>query len=245
MAQQNLLNKPLVSLAIPLTIGFWSAVIITFFNVTSSFLMILSWSLNPITPWHEIEAYASTFDFFQIASMVPGFLVVIPFLPMMAAIHYSSPPERRILSMLGIAFAGISVAMLGFQYYSQFTVVRYNLTSGEHQALGFFVLGNPHAFFWPLEVLGYGFMSLSTLFAGFVFSTSVLQRWIRGLFVTNGVIGIAGILAYPLGISTMAFLSGLALWTLVFPASTVLLAINFKRKMKPGVETVQTNTGDA
>jgi hypothetical protein len=75
-------------------------------------------------------------------------------------------------------------------------------------------------------------MSLSTLFAGFVFSTGVLERWIRGLFITNGVIGIAGILAYPLGLSSMAFLSGLALWTLVFPASTILLAINFKRKMK-------------
>jgi hypothetical protein len=245
MAQQNLVNKPLTSLAIPLAIGFWSAVIITFFNVASSFLMIPSWFLNPITPWHGIEAYASTFDFFQIASMLPGFLVVIPFLPMMAAIHYSSPPERRILSILGIAFAGISVAMLGFQYYSQFTVVRYNLISGEHQGLGLFVLGNPYSFFWPLEVLGYGFMSLSTLFVGFVFSIGVLERWIRGLFIINGVIGIAGILAYPLGISTIAFLSGLALWTFVFPASTILLAINFKRKMKTGVETVQTNTSYA
>lgn len=123
--------------------------------------------------------------------------------------------------------------------------VRFNLTSGEHQALGWFVLGNPHSFFWPLEVLGYGFMSLSTLFAGFVFSTSVLERWIRGLFITNGVIGIAGMLAYPLEVTTMAFLSGLALWTLIFPASTILLAINFKRKMKPGIETMQTNTSYA
>ena len=51
-------------------------------------------------------------QFFQIASMIPGFLVVIPFLPLMAAVHYSSPPERKSLSMLGIVFAGISVAML-------------------------------------------------------------------------------------------------------------------------------------
>jgi hypothetical protein len=118
--------------------------------------------------------------------------------------------------MLGIAFAGISVTMLGFQYYSQFTVVRYNLTSTEYQTLGLFVLGNPQSFFWSLEVLGYGFMSLSTLLLGFVFSTGVLERWIHDLFITNGVISIAGILAYPLGLSSMAFLSGLALWTLVF-----------------------------
>jgi hypothetical protein len=207
--------------------------LVTFFNVISSLLMIPSWFRNPITPWDGIESYASTFDFFQIASMLPGFLVVIPFLPMMAAIHYSSPPERRIFSMLGIAFAGISVAMLSFQYYSQFTVVRYNLsTSGEQQGLGLFVLGNPHSFFWPLETLGYGFMGLSTLFAGFVFSTGVLERRIRGLFIANGVLAIAGILAYLLEVPTLAVLSGLALWTLIFPAASILLVINFKRKMR-------------
>ena len=225
---------PVSPIAIPLALGFWSAVLVTIFNISSSFLMIPSWFVNPITPWRGIEAYASTFHFFQIASMLPGFLVVLPFLPMMAAIHYSSPPERKIYSMLGIAFAGISVTMLGFQYYSQFTVVQYNLTSGEQQSLGLFVLGNPHSFFWPLEALGYGFMGLSTLFAGFVFSGGVLERWIRGLFVANGVLGIAGILAYPLEVTTVAVLSGLALWTLVFPASAILLAINFRRMMKLG-----------
>jgi hypothetical protein len=194
--------------------------------------MIPSWFLNPITPWHGIEAYASTFDFFQIASMLPGFMVVIPFLPMMAAIHYSSPPERKIFSTLGIAFAGISVAMLGFQYYSQFTVVQFNLTSGEQQALGLFVLGNPHSFFWPLETLGYGFMSLSTLFACFVFTTGVLEHWIRRLCIINGLLGIAGILAYPLEISTIVVLMGLAFWTLIFPAFTILLAIHFRLRMR-------------
>jgi len=231
MAQQTLARNPESPLAIPLALGFWSAVLVTIFNISSSLLMIPSWFLNPITSWRGIEAYASTFHFFQIASMLPGFLVVLPFLPMMAAIHYSSPPERRILSMLGITFAGISVAMLGFQYYSQFTVVRYNLISGEQQGLGLFVLGNPHSFFWPLEALGYGFMGLSTFFAGFTFSVGSLERWIRVLFLANGFLGVAGIVAYPLEVTTVAVLSGLALWTVVFPASTILLAISFRRRM--------------
>lgn len=232
MIQQNQTNRHPSPLVIPLTLGFWSAILVTFFNIVSSILMIPSWFLTPITPWRGIEAYASSFDFFQIASMLPGFLVVIPFLPLMAAIHYSCLPERKSLSMLGIAFARISVAMLGFQYYSQFTIVRHNLTSGGYQAPGLFVLGNPHPFFWPLETLGYGFIGFSTLFAGFVFSNGVIERWIRGLFITNSVLGIAGILAYPLEVTIIAVLSGLTLWTLVFPASSILLAINFKQKMK-------------
>jgi hypothetical protein len=159
-------------------------------------------------------------------------MVVLPFLPMMAAIHYCSPHERKIFSMLGIAFGSISVAILGFQYYSQFTVVQYNLAKGELGGLGLFVLGNPHSFFWPLETLGYGFMSLSTLFAAFNFSNGVLERWIRNLFIANGVLGIGGLLAYPLEVTTVAVLCGLTLWTIIFPASTILLAINFRRKMK-------------
>jgi hypothetical protein len=133
--------------------------------------------------------------------------------------------------MLGVAFASISVAMLGFQYYSQFTVVRYNLMSGEQPALGLFVLGNPHSFFWPLETLGYGFMSLSTLFAAFAFSRGPLDHWIRALMIFNGVLGIGGMIAYPLEIPTVAVLCGLSLWTLVFPALTFLLVVSFRQRL--------------
>ncbi len=232
MTQQILAKRDLSPSTVPLALGFWSAVLVTFFNIVSSLMMIPSWFLNPITPWNGIEAYASTFDFFQIASMVPGFLVILPFLPMMTAIHYSARLGHRVLTMLGIGFAVISVTMLGFQYYSQFTVVRYSLTGGEHQGLGLFVLGNPQSFFWPLEILGYGFMSFSTLFAGPAFSEGRLEHWIRGLFIANGAIGIGGIVAYPLQVPTLAVLSALALWTMLFPASTILLAINFRRRMQ-------------
>lgn len=226
-------ESPASSPAFPtLALGFWSAVVITLFNVLSSIMMIPSWFTNPILPWRGIESYSSTFHFFQIASMIPGFLVVLPFLPLMAAIHYTSSADRKVFSMLGIAFASISTGILGFQYYSQVTVVNYNIISGGEQALGLFVLGNPHSFFWPLEVLGYGFMSLSTFFAAFAFSMDPLARWIRALFIANGALGVAGMVAYPLEVTTVAVLSGLALWTVVFPASTVLLAVNFRRKMR-------------
>lgn len=164
--------------------------------------------------------------------MIPGFLVVLPFLPMMAAIHYTSAPDRRVFSMTGITFAAVSVGMLGFQYYSQVTVVSYNIALGEEPALGLFVLGNPHSFFWPLEVLGYGFMSLATLAAAFAFSEEPFARWIQVLFIANGALGIAGMVAYPLDVTTVAVLSGLALWTAVFPAAMVLVAASFRRRIQ-------------
>ena len=231
MAQLDLGRKAPAPLVDTLALGFWSAVLITFFNIISSIVMIPSWFLNPIIPWRGIEWYASTFDFFQIASMLPGLFVLLPFVPMMAAIHYSSPSNYKAYTLLGVIFAGLSVATLGFQYYSQLTVVRYNLINGEQPALGLFVLGNPHSFFWPLETLGYGFMSLSTLFAAFAFCNGPLERWIRALFISNGILGIGGMIAYPLEITLVAVLSGLSLWTLIFPALTILVAIRFRRKM--------------
>jgi hypothetical protein len=242
MAQLSLEKKIPSPIRMPLALGFWSAVIITLFNIVSSILMIPSWFLNPVLPWHGIESYASTFDSFQIASMIPGFLVVLLFLPMMVAIHYISSPDREVFSMLGVVFAGISVAMLGFQYYSQVTVVRYNLVHGELETLGLFVLGNSHSFFWPLECLGYGFMSLSTLFAAFTFSRGSLESWIRFLFIANGALGIGGLVAYPLEVALVAVLCGLSLWTVVFPSSTILLAINFRRRMRESETVLQMDT---
>ncbi len=232
LAPRKGMPADLPPIAIPIRMGFWSAVLVTIFNLISSILMVPSWILTPLTEWHGIEAYASTFDFFQIASMIPGFLVILSFLPLMVAIHFNAPLERRGFSMLGIAFGAIATTLLSYQYYSQFTVVQYNISSGEQQALGLFVLGNPHSFFWPLEVLGYGFMSLSTLWAGFVFSGSLLERCIRCLLITNGALGIGGIIAYPLNLTTLPFLFGLALWILIFPVATILLAIHFRMKMK-------------
>ena len=52
--------------------------------------------------------------------------------------------------------------------------------------------------------------------------------------IVNGALGIGGIVAYPLENTTVSVLSGLALWTVVFPASTVLLAISFRRRMREG-----------
>ena len=236
MVEINGQDKPVSSYHSELALGFWSAVLVTLFNVISTLLMIPSWFLFPITEWRGIEAYASGFHFFQIASMAPGFLAVLAFLPLMTAVHYYASPERQVFSQLGIAFAAITVAMLGFQYYSQLTVVRYNLTGLEQPAMGLFVLGNPHSFFWPLESLGYGFMGLSTLFAAFVFPDGRLERWIRGLFLANGALGIGGIVVLPLEVATMAVLAGLALWTVLFPVGTILLALLFRRAMRSAVQ---------
>ena len=214
------------------TVGFWSAVLVTCFNILSTLLMIPSWFLNPIGPWRGIEPYAASFEFFQIASMVPGFLVVLAFLPMMAALHHGASPDRRLWTLLGVAFAAVAAGVLGFQYYSQVTVVRYNLVHGEHTALGLFVLGNPHSFFWPLEALGYGFMGASTLCAALAFRGGALDRWIRALFAANGILGIGGMVAYPLDVPTVVVLSGLAVWTVIFPVSTTLLAIDFRRRLR-------------
>ena len=82
---------------------------------------------------------------------------------------------------------------------------------------------------WVIEVLGYFFMGLSTLFAAPVFESGRIESLIKLLFVANGILGILTPIAYVLNWPIQILLGGLIVWDIVMPISTALLAILFKR----------------
>ena len=210
--------------------GFWSAVVVAVFNVASSILMIVSWTTTPFSKWSGIERFAESFSTFQMLSMLPGLVVVIAFIPMMAAIHYLAPRQKQIFSSIGLIFGCIGTTLLGFQYYSQLTSIRQSLLSGALDGLDLFVVGNANSVWWPIETLGYGFMGLATLFAAFVFSSQGCGGWIKRLFVANGVLSVAGLFAYPFSLGTSAILLGLLVWVVIFPISVTLIAIDMLKR---------------
>ena len=71
-------------------------------------------------------------------------------------------------------------------------------------------------------------MGLAVIFVSQIFSGDKLERWLRWLFIVNGVAGIAGVILGGLGIMTATMVS-LALWCLTFPVATAMLAILFQR----------------
>jgi glucan phosphoethanolaminetransferase (alkaline phosphatase superfamily) len=180
-------------------VGFWSAILITVFNVGSTIARFVS--LNML-------------------SMTLGFLVASTFVVVMASVHYAYD-EKKIFSQLGVAFAIVCAVLLSINYYLQLTVVRWNV-------LPMLAIENPYSVMWAIEVLGYGFMGLATLFAAAVFSPRKLEDSIRWLFVANGVLGIGGVIGYAL-VNPMTLFAGLVIWDIVFPLMTAFLAVLFKR----------------
>jgi len=81
---------------------------------------------------------------------------------------------------------------------------------------------------WVIEVLGYFFMGLSTLFAAPVFGSGRIESMIRWLFVANGILGILTPIGYALNLPIEILLGGLIVWDIVMPISTALLAYLFR-----------------
>jgi hypothetical protein len=187
------------------SLGFWSAVVAT---------VVVIFSGITATTAMKIPAFLS------------GIILVPAFTVLMACVHDYARTDRRIFSRLGMLFTVGYAVLISFNYFMQLTLVRQNLYTTP------FAMDNPQSVMWVIEVLGYGFMGLATLFASWVFDSGMLQKAIRWLFITNGVLGIGGMIGYALGLSMNILLGGLVVWDIVMPVSTILLAILFRRRIK-------------
>jgi len=68
-------------------------------------------------------------------------------------------------------------------------------------------------------------MGLAAIFVSQVFDGDKLDRWLRWLFIVNGVTGIAGVILGGLGI----MMATMVLWCVTFPVAAAMVAILFKR----------------
>jgi hypothetical protein len=201
MSENHSTTRPLEMHGEMAALGFWSAVIATVALVFSG-----------------ITATTAM----KIPSLVSGLLLVPAFVVLMACVHNYAPAERKTFSRLGMLFALGYAVLIGFNYYMQLTLVRQGLYQDA------FDMSSPLSVMWVIEVLGYGFMGLATLSAAWIFRGGIMENAVRWLFVTNGVLGIGGMIGYALGWSLSLLLGGLIVWDIIMPTSTILLAILFR-----------------
>ena len=133
------------------------------------------------------------------------------------------------MSLVGLSFALVYATMISVSYYFQLTFVRQSSFD-----VAIFALDDPEFMTWVIEILGYFFMGLSTLFVAPIFESGKLESSIRWHFVANGVLGIAGFTIYPFALGgalggTESADVGLMVWNIVVPLSTALLAYLFGR----------------
>ena len=146
----------------------------------------------------------------------------------MVCVHYYAAPVKRIWSHIALVYTVIYAGMATINYAIQLVSAQRALIHGETDGLSMLVHGNPHAIFWSL-VSCYVFMNLAMLFAAPVFSGGRLERWIRRLFLLNGLSVITTI-ASLLVDNPFVFLAGsLVIWCPLFTAAAALLVVLFNR----------------
>jgi hypothetical protein len=155
---------------------------------------------------------------------LPSLLLAVSFVILMACVYYIAHEEKRIYALVGLSFAIIYCVLVSMVYFVELMMVIPAIFKGTQDQLTLLIPG-PDSFMITVDALGYGFMSISTLFAFAIFSGGKLERWIRGAMLANGVLTPAIIFAliYP------ALMAIGALWMITLPLSVVLLAIYFKR----------------
>ena len=116
--------------------------------------------------------------------------------------------------------------MVSINYYVQLTLVVPHLMSGEVESIRPFLFAPFDSFIYSVDVLGYSFMSLSTLFAAFVFNGTGLERTARRFLIANGLL--IPFLALQIYYHPLIWIA--SLWAITFPGSTISLAVIFKKK---------------
>jgi hypothetical protein len=199
------------------TFGFWSALV--------SFIAAAGYSIVQVLQVLGIVRWP--FD----AIGIYGFslLIAAPFMLAILALYRSTPDEKKIWSHAALLFAVM---------YTTYVTLMYTIQLASAIPLALRGNANPlfaverYSLFWSLDGLGYVCMGLSTLLAVPVFARQGFQRWVRWLFLANGLFTAVIALVYWYPVFSTKLLLLASPWVVTGPGSILFLAIYFKRRTR-------------
>lgn len=203
-------------------LGFWSAVLATVFSITYDLGQIAEW-LGWLGSAGGPESASTPLGI--VVLLTPSLFLGPSFLALVVCVHQLSSPERRVWSHAAVAFATIYAALISINYYVQLTWVGPRLARGETAGMEVFLFTPFDSFLYAVDILGYSFMSLATLFAAMVLTGGGLQRVARHFLIANGLL--LPFIALQMYVHWLIWIA--ALWAVTFPASTASLALLFRR----------------
>lgn len=183
--------------------------------------------LSPSSPWSGIEAYAASFSFIKLINLIPALALAPTYLVMMVSVYFSTPAEKKLWSMLGLAFTLIYVVMASINYLIQLIAVGPALSRGETEGLALWAGDNFHSIFWALAN-SYSYMSVGMFFTAWAFGEGRLERRIRRIFMIVGATAPLQF-AFSFTSSLAVGIPGLIAWVIGTPLVCFLLAARFRR----------------
>ena len=208
-------------------VGFWSAVLATACSVTYSVAQIGEW-LGWLGSNGGAESMSTPLGI--VVLLTPSLFLGSAFLVLMVSVHQVAPAGRQVWSHSAIAFATVYAALISINYFVQLTWVGPRLARGETAGMEAFLFVPFDSFLYSVDILGYTFMSLATLFLAGIFTGGGLERVTRWFLIANGLL--IPFIALQMYVHWLIWFA--ALWAVTFPGATWCMALLFRRA---GVET--------
>jgi hypothetical protein len=207
------------------TVGFWSALLATVFSISYVVGQIAEW-LGWLGSQGGPESSSTPLGLYIL--LAPSLFLGSSFLVLIVSIHQLSSPDRKIWSHVAVVFATIYTVLISINYYVQLVWVAPRLAAGQPQGTEPFQFVVFDSFLYAVDILGYSFMSLATLFAAWVFTSKGLERIVRLFLIANGLL--IPFIALQMYWHWMIWIA--TLWAVTFPGSTWSMAILFRRMRK-------------
>ena len=204
------------------TVGFWSAVLATVFSITYCIAQIAEW-LGWLGSAGGAESSSTPLGL--IILLTPSLFLGSSFLVLVVSIHQLSSSDRKIWSHSALVFATVYTVLISINYYVQLAWVTPRLAAGRIAGMEQFLFVPFDSFLYAVDILGYSFMSLATLFAAMVFTGRGIERFARWFLLANGLL--LPFIALQMYWHWLLWIA--ALWAITFPGSTWSLAILFRR----------------
>jgi len=203
-------------------VGFWSAVLATVFSITYDVGQLAEW-MGLMGSGGGAENASTPLGL--VVLLTPSLFLGSSFLVLVVSIHQLSSPGRKVWSHAAVAFATAYAVLISINYFVQLTWVAPRLAAGRTQGIELFLFTPFDSFLYSVDILGYSFMSVATLFAARVFNGGGQERVVRVFLTANGLL--LPFIALQMYVHWLIWIA--ALWAVTFPASTWSLAILFRR----------------
>lgn len=132
----------------------------------------------------------------NILSYTISFILALSFVNMIVSIHFSTLVEKKVWSFIGITFAIIYAVFVFLTYYSQLAIA-FNPPNLPTDIISMFDYQVTRSWMFVVDMLGYSFMTLSSLFTAFTFSNKKYEKGLKRIFIVHGVFYVST-LVFPL-----------------------------------------------
>jgi len=202
--------------------GFWSAVFATVFSLAYIVGQLAEW-LGWLGSRGGPESSSTPLGI--VVLLTPSLLLGPCFLVLVASVHQATIPEKRVWSQTALAFATAYTVLISMNYFVQLTLVAPRLARGDVHGIEMFLFVPFNSFLYAVDILGYCFMSVATLFVAIAMASHGRERAARSLLIANGLL--LPFLAFQMYFHWLIWPA--ALWAITFPGSMWALALLFRR----------------